>query len=178
MSLRFQKILLDLLSEELGKSFDEEKRKSYLNHKKGFYVYAEKKQFKDLKSGIEYVTRYCGRVPISENRIINYDGENVTFSYNDHKDESYHEITMKATEFIMLLLRHLLPKQYKIIRYYGFYNKKHSFHDKMIMLIHETKRKIRKEFLKHQISVMRFAHRNPYNCPKCDTRMNFVLEVT
>ena len=52
----------------------------------------------------------------------NYDGENVTFSYNDHKDESYHEITMKATEFIMLLLRHLLPKQYKIIRYYGFYN--------------------------------------------------------
>ena len=178
LSLRFQKILLDLLSEELGKSFDEEKRKSYLNHKKGFYVYAEKKQFKDLKSGIEYVTRYCGRVPISENRIINYDGENVTFSYNDHKDESYHEITMKATEFIMLLLRHLLPKQYKIIRYYGFYNKKHSFHDKMIMLIHETKRKIRKEFLKHQISVMRFAHRNPYNCPKCDTRMNFVLEVT
>ena len=156
----------------------EEKRKSYLNHKKGFYVYAEKKQFKDLKSGIEYVTRYCGRVPISENRIINYDGENVTFSYNDHKDESYHEITMKATEFIMLLLRHLLPKQYKIIRYYGFYNKKHSFHDKMIMLIHETKRKIRKEFLKHQISVMRFAHRNPYNCPKCDTKMNFVLEVT
>lgn len=85
---------------------------------------------------------------------------------------------MKATEFIMLLLRHLLPKQYKIIRYYGFYNKKHSFHDKMIMLIHETKRKIRKEFLKHQISVMRFTHRNPYNCPKCDTRMNFVFEIT
>lgn len=104
---------------------------------------------KDLKFRIEYVTRYCGRVPISENRIINYDGENVTFYYNYHKDESYHEVTMKATEFIMLLLRHLLPKQYKIIRYYGFYNKKHTFHDKMIMLIHETKRKIRREFLTH-----------------------------
>ena len=79
---------------------------------------------------------------------------------------------------LLFLLKHLLPKQYKIIRYYGFYNKKHSFHDKMIMLIHETKRKIRKEFLKHQISVIRFTHRNPYNCPKCDTRMNFVFEIT
>lgn len=48
----------------------------------------------------------------------------------------------------MLLLLHLLPFQYKIIRYYSFYNKKHSFHDKMVMLIHETK-KIRKTFLKH-----------------------------
>ncbi|MGM9834765.1 MAG: transposase [Bacilli bacterium] len=178
LSLRFQKILLDLLEKEIGDSFKPIKRNIYLNHKKGFYVYAEKKQFKDLKSGIEYVTRYCGRVPISENRIINYDGKNVTFSYNDHKDESYHEITLKAVDFIMLLLRHLLPKQYKIIRYYGFYNKKHGFHDKMIMLIHETKRKIRRQFLKHEISVMKFALRNPYNCPKCDTRMTFVLEIT
>lgn len=178
LSLRFQKILLDLLSKELGKSFNHLKTNLYLKYKKGFYVYAEKKHFKNLKSGIEYVTRYCGRVPISENRIINYDGKNVTFSYNDHKDKSYHEITIKATEFIMILLRHLLPKQYKIIRYYGFYNKKHSFHDKMIMLVHKTKRKIRKEFLKHELSVMKFTNRNPYNCPKCDTRMIFVLEVT
>ena len=45
---------------------------------KGFYVYAEKK-FKNLKDSVEYVTRYCGRPAISENRILKYDGENVTF---------------------------------------------------------------------------------------------------
>ena len=178
LSLRFQKILLDLLNKELGKSFNDLKRTLYLKYKKGFYVYAEKKKFKNLKSGIEYVTRYCGRVPISENRIINYDGENVTFSYNDHKDDSYHEITLSAKEFILTLLRHLLPKQYKIIRYYGFYSKKHSFHDKMVMLIHETKRKIRKDLLKHEISVWKFSNRNPYNCPRCETRMYFVCEIT
>ena len=104
LSLRFQKILLKLLSKELGKSFYKLKSFLYKNYSKGFYVYAEPKKFKDLKSGVEYVTRYCGRVPISENRIINYDGSNVTFSYIDHKDNKYHEISLPASKFIMLLL--------------------------------------------------------------------------
>lgn len=178
LSKRFQKILLDLLSKKLGKSFNDTKRKIFLAHPNGFYVYAEPKKFKTLKSGIEYVTRYCGRVPISENRIINYDGTNVTFCYNDHKDNSYHEITIPATEFIMMILRHLIPSQYKIIRYYGFYRKKHSIHDKMIMLIDKTKRKFRKELLKHELSITKSFNRNPYDCPKCNTRMKFVFEIT
>ena len=99
------------------------KSKLYKKYNKGFYVYAEPKKFPDFKSGVEYVTRYCGRVPISENRIINYDGTNVTFSYIDHKDNKYHELTLSASEFIMTLLRHLLPTQFKIIRYYGFIEK-------------------------------------------------------
>ena len=39
-------------------------------------------------------------------------------------------MTNKDSQFIMLLLRHLLPTQFKIIRYYGFYRKKHSIHSK------------------------------------------------
>lgn len=61
----------------------------YKCYKKVFNVYAKPKKFKNIKSGIEYVIRYCGRVPISENRIVNYDGSNVTFSYIDHKDNKY-----------------------------------------------------------------------------------------
>ena len=178
LSKRFQKILLDLLSKNIGKSFDEVKRKAFLNHKNGFYVYAEPKKFKSIKSGIEYVTRYCGRVPISENRIINYDGNNVTFSYNDHKDNSYKEITITATEFIFMLLRHIIPYQFKIIRYFGFYRKKHPFHDKMVLLVDKTKRNFRKQILSYQNSIINFFNRFPYNCPKCDIRMNFVLEIT
>ena len=73
LSKRFQHILLKLLSKELGKSFSKMKKFLYSNYSNGFYVYAEPKKFKDFKSGVEYVTRYCGRVPISENRIVNYD---------------------------------------------------------------------------------------------------------
>ena len=175
LSKRFQHILLKILSKELGKSFSNMKNFLYSNYPNGFYVYAEPKEFKDFKSGVEYVTRYCGRVPISENRIVNYDGTNVTFSYIDHSDNKYHEVTVSASRFIMILLRHLLPSQFKIIRYYGFYRKKHSLHSTMIPLIKHHCRNFRKSLLKHQASILLNFNRDPYNCPKCDTKMNFVL---
>ena len=122
-------------------------RKQYLNHPNGFYVYAEPKEFKSLKEGIEYVTRYCGIVAISENRIKSYDGQNVTFFYNAHEDESYHEVTIPAEQFILMLLRHLIPEQFKIIRYYGFYRKKYAFCDKIKLLISKEKRRVRKQMI-------------------------------
>lgn len=77
------KILLDLMDEYLNdKSFKTLKNKLYRTYKNGFYVYAEKKDFKNIKDGVEYVTMYCGSVAISENRILKYDGNNVTFCYN------------------------------------------------------------------------------------------------
>lgn len=77
---RFQNILLNLLDKKLNsRKFKNLKNFLFKNYKNGFYVYAESKKFNNLKSGIEYVTRYCGIVSISENRIINYDGNNVTF---------------------------------------------------------------------------------------------------
>lgn len=172
LSKRFMKILLDLMDDHLNdKSFKILKNKLYKKYTKGFYVYAEKKKLKNLKSGVEYVTRYCGRVAISENRILNYDGNNVTFCYNDHTDNSYHEVTVTASQFITILLRHLLPENFKIIRYYGFYRKKHSFHDKMIMMISNEKKKIRKQFLKYEIAIQKFFKYNPFDCPKCGQRM-------
>ena len=72
LSKRFQKILTDLMHKNFDDFTDDDARKSFINHPNGFYVYAEKKEFKSLKDGIEYVTRYCGRAPISENRIIKY----------------------------------------------------------------------------------------------------------
>lgn len=175
LSKRFQKILLALLSKHLGRSFSKLKNDLFRSYPNGFYVYAEPKKFKDIKSGVEYVTRYCGRVPISENRIVNYDGHTVTFSYIDHKDNRYHEMSLSASEFILTLLRHLLPSQFKIIRYYGFYKKKHLLHSKMIPLIKSHTRIFRKSLLKYQSSILLSFHRDPYNCPKCDTKMNFVL---
>jgi len=179
LSKRFQKILLDLLSKKLGKDFPVSlKKELFQKYKSGFYVYAEKKKFKSLKEGIEYVTRYCGRAPISENRIKSYDGKNVTFWYNAHEDESYHEVTVSAQKFIFMILRHIIPSQFKIIRYNGFYRKKHPLHSTMNMLIDKAKRFIRKQFLKHENLVELSFGRNPYKCPHCNIRMMYVLEIT
>ena len=180
LSKRFQRILLDLLSKRLGKDIfpNDFKRSLFLNHKKGFYVYAEPKKFKSLKDGIEYVTRYCGRPAISENRIIDYDGENVTFCYNAHEDDSYHEVTVTAEEFIKLLIRHLVPYQFKTIRYYGFYRKKPSCINKINKLINKEKYTIRKTLLKHRLSIMKDFNRDPYTCPRCGNMLNYLLEMT
>ena len=175
LSRRFQKILLDIFSKNLGKSFYKLKHQLYVDYPKVFYVYAEPKKFKSFKDGVEYVTRYCGRVPISENRIVNYDGSTVTFSYINHKDNKYHEVSVLASNFILMLLRHLLPSQFKIIRYYGFYRKKHSIHSKMIFIVKPHLRNFRKSLLKYHCSILLSFNRDPYNCPKCDTKMNFVL---
>lgn len=172
LSKRFMKILLDLMDEYLNdKSFKVLKNKLYKTYKNGFYVYAEKKNFKNIKDGVEYVTRYCGRVAISENRILNYDGKNVTFCYNSHVDDSYHEVTVTASQFITILLRHLLPNNFKTIRYFGFYRKKHPMHDKMVMMISPAKKKLRKQILKYALSIRKFFGYNPFDCPKCGTTM-------
>ena len=144
---------------------------------KGFYVYAEKKKFKTLKDGIEYVTRYCGRAPIRKQNF-NYDGKNVTFSYNDHKDDSYREVTVSAEKFILLIICHLITEQFKIIRYYGFYRKKPEFYDTIKLLISKEKRAFRKTLLKHGLSVLKSFNRVPYQCPKCNTKLNYAYTVT
>ena len=177
LSKRFMKILLDLMRNELGPSFNSVIKKLYSIYKKGFYVYAEKKKFSSFQSGIEYVTRYCGRPAISENRILNYDGKNVTFCYNAHEDESYHEITISAQKFILILLRHLLPCNFKSIRYYGFYRKKHKLHNSMNKIISDEKKTVRKQFLTYVMCIFKFFKYNPYNCPNCSTQMNYLCEI-
>ena len=167
------------MHEKLGNRFPNYlKSKFFDKYKNGFYVYAEPKKFKNIKNGIEYVARYCGRVPISENRIINYDGNNVTFCYNDHKDDSYHEVTVTAFKFIELILRHLIPSNFKTIRYFGFYAHNHPFHDKIVKLISDEKKKIRKELLSHKLSVLNYFNRDPYSCPFCGALLNFSFVVT
>ncbi len=77
----------------------------------------------------------------------------------------------------MILLRHLLPSQFKIIRYYGFYRKKHSIHNKMIPLIKDHLRTFRRKLLKHELSISLAFHRNPYNCPKCKYKFDAPIEA-
>lgn len=177
LSKRFMKIILDLMSKKIGKSFNKLVSKLYSKYKNGFYVYAEKKKFSSFKAGVEYVTRYCGRPAISENRILNYDGTNVTFCYNAHEDDSYHEVTVSAVDFIKILLRHLLPANFKSIRYFGFYRKKHKLHDTMNMMISKEKKTIRKQILSYTMCILNFFKYNPYDCPNCSTRMSYLCEI-
>lgn len=178
LSKRFMKILLTKLVKYDRVKFLGIKNDLYKKYKNGLYVYAEKKKFNSFRNGIEYVTRYCGRVPISENRILNYDGENVTFCYNAHEDESYHEVTITAIEFILMLIRHIAPTQFKIIRYYGFYRKNYKISDTIKKIVDESQKKFRKWTLKHENLIKAHFDRNPYFCTACNTRFRLICAIT
>ena len=46
------------------------------------------------------------------------------------------------------------------------------------MLVKRAVCNIRKSILKYELSILKAFKRNPYNCPKCDVRMKFFVEIT
>jgi hypothetical protein len=96
-------------------------KKLYKNHKLGFYVSAP--PIKDFSTGvINYIIRYTGRPVIAESRIVNYDEEFVTFEYIPHGDKELVSETITVFDFIKRLIIHIPDDNFKMIRYYGFYN--------------------------------------------------------
>lgn len=183
LSKRFMKILLDKMEKHFGKNnFKDIKNKMYLKYKNGFYVNNKLEddgyKFKSIKDLIKYVTRYCSRPVIAESRIINYDGENVTWYYSDHTNEQYHEVTESAFSFITKILRHLLPSNYKSIRYYGFYNKSNTLCDKLITIVKKEKIPFMRSMLKWKNSILTSFNRIPIKCPKCGTLMKLCFNIT
>ena len=183
LSKRFMKILLDNMEKHFGnKSFKDTKNKIYLKYKNGFYVNNKLEddgyKFNSIEELIRYVTRYCSRPVIAESRILKYDGENVTWFYSDHTHEEYHEITESAESFITKILRHLLPSNYKSIRYYGFYNKSNKLCDKLITIIKKEKIPFMRSMLKWKSSILTSFNRIPIKCPKCGSLMKLCFDVT
>jgi hypothetical protein len=69
---------------------------------------------------VVYLCKYVSSPPISIRRIEEYDGKNVTYRYNDHRKGVVKE-TITAVEFIGRMIRHLPPKNFRMVRYYGIY---------------------------------------------------------
>jgi len=70
---------------------------------------------------IRYLGRYTHRVAISNHRILNFDGEKVTFLWKDYRnDGKQREMTLDATEFLRRFVMHVLPKGFVRIRSFGF----------------------------------------------------------
>jgi hypothetical protein len=137
----------------------------FQQYRKGFYVYAEPRV--SSGSGIErYIGRYIRHPAIADSRIIGYDGEQVTFYYEDHNDER-HEVTLPVLEFIHGVVRHIPPKQFKMVRYYGLYapRKASSVRALMQKIGQMLGRVVRK--LDWRGRIQRDFGRDPLECPRC-----------
>lgn len=80
-------------------------------------------QCKKVGKGVEalrYLSRYLYRGVISNDNVINDDGENITFRYKESGTNKIKTRTLPAATFIYLLLQHCLPKGFRRARDYGF----------------------------------------------------------
>ena len=169
----FRTALLNQLEAKIGPSFKKVKAKCYHNHKQGFYVFAEP-NLCHPKTVIKYIGRYLGRPVISTSRIDKYDGEMVTFHYNQHEDNKYIEETIPAMEFIQRLIRHIPEKHFKMIRYGGLYARHREIDSKLCRAIPRSKHSIYRSFHQWRTSILSSFGYDPLECPDCKHKMAFL----
>ncbi len=76
----------------------------------------------DAEASLKYLAPYVFRVAISDNRIVDALGRDVTFSYRKSGSYRSRNITIDALEFIRRFLQHVLPSGFMKVRHFGFMN--------------------------------------------------------
>ncbi len=85
-------------------------------------VYA-KPPFGGARQALDYLGRYSHRVALSNDRLLDVSGGQVTFQWRDYRHKDQYQsrtMTLAAGEFIRRFLIHILPPRFQRIRYYGF----------------------------------------------------------
>lgn len=78
---------------------------------------------------IRYIARYSKRACLSEYKITSIDGEYISFRYKDYKDRDTKknakekELKLHYRQFFPLLLQHVPPPYFRLVRYYGAYGR-------------------------------------------------------
>jgi hypothetical protein len=70
----------------------------------------------------KYVGRYIRRGPISERRIISYDGRDVTIAYPHQGKQEKSTFKLGAHSFIRRMLSHVPEKGTHVVRSYGLFH--------------------------------------------------------
>lgn len=76
----------------------------------------------NTRAVVRYLARYTSRIAISNQRLTEVDRQQrtVSFSWKDYKDGGrMKERTMKGATFLRRFTRHLVPKGFRRVRYFG-----------------------------------------------------------
>lgn len=125
----------------------------------------------DAEFTCKYIGRYAKKPPLAETRITEYDGIWVNFSFKDTKSKKTKFSKLTAEEFILKLIQHILPPQFRVIRYYGL----------LANRVSAKFRKIISKLLGYIESIplfpnwrqrqVRYKGIDPLACPLCDREM-------
>lgn len=170
---RWQTTILSLLHEKLGSSFYTLKTYLFNNYKDGFYVYAKPNMESKSLDAVKYIIRYTGRPAMAQSRILDYDGQFVTFYYDRHEDNKRVTEKVHAFEFIKKLIIHIPEEQFKMIRYYGLYAKKYIHSSLLYRLDSKEKIHFRKRHSHWRARILLAFGTDPLCC-SCGHTMELV----
>ena len=78
------------------------------------------KPHKNPKKDLKYFARYIKRAVIANSRLQHYNGQDVLFSYLDHRTKTSRYLEIDVFNFIDRLTQHIPEKRERLIRYFGF----------------------------------------------------------
>ena len=149
--------------------------KLYQTNDNGFYVYSP--PIKNFNSAtVHYIVRYTGRPVMAQSRITQYDGTHVTFNYTPHGSNQLVSETLPVFAFIKKLIIHIPERNFKMIRYHGFYLQR----KRKQAIRHQRKISSAQYFNRLQVhaswrkSIRFYFNRDPLKCIYCGA----TLELT
>ena len=86
---------------------------------KDWVVYSKEASYGHDKL-IDYLGRYTRRIALTPNRLLSYDGEQVSLKYRDYRDGQQKVMKLSPAELLRRFALHVLPKGFMRVRYYGF----------------------------------------------------------
>ena len=117
-------------------------------------------------SSFKYLAPYLQRGFLGNNRIETYDGENVTFRYQDGKTGETKHRTLPAMKFMALYLQHVLPSGFQKTRYYGILGSAHKKTIRELRLLILTSRGQPPPLSAEESFIV-----PPHRCARCGTLM-------
>lgn len=155
-----------------NKIFIEGIRRTYPN---GFYIYGDKscriKSDRKAYNKSKYITRYVRHPPISDSRILDYDGENVKIWYDHPSSGERYYVTYPVLEFIYRVVLHLPMKGMNVVVYYGLYSPRYLPSAVVQSLFDNEGNVVDPKKLSWRMSLILQTGVDPLCCPFCGEEM-------
>jgi len=120
---KWKSLCLEVVTKHVEKTFDNQyllESLHYYQHHNGYNVKVIKADI-PRKELVQYIARYIRHPPISNRRIVTYNGKTITIVCGKKKTQYY--VNLSVDEFITRLTWHIPQKNYKMIRHFGLYSR-------------------------------------------------------
>jgi hypothetical protein len=139
-------------------------------------VYA-KPPFAGPQQVLDYVGRYTHRIAISNHRLLDFDGEHITFRYKDYAHGGKQRImTLHATEFLRRFFLHVLPRGFVRIRHFGLLANR--FRNQMLPLARTLLARNSHQPLLQPAPIPSTEPAPLWHCPRCGGPMRVARRLT